>query len=392
MNLNGFVSSQLTLLELDGVVCRRRQAVVCSAARKKGKNKAAGSSAAKSTKFSVKGFGRPRPSKSAPQADEASQTQQVEILRTRESDDFYRWMRAGGASIDRVALANFGTGGMRGLMALESISKGECVLSVPRSMSLVLSETGSSPSFAALSLLRGVDAAEENNLVPLVAMLPGMDDASTVTDFFSEGELKALEWEPVVAETRQRIRSLESTLANSGYQADLDRLKWASFNVVSRAFTLRTKLGDTSRCLVPFIDMINHLPGSPHSLAVREGRCEVVAGADIAAGEEICFTYGGGSLNNERCVQDYGFVQRNCANDLGIFIGQGRTLDSADVQETKAKILQQVDERLGAFSTSQAEDDALLESTALTGNMRTATLFRREMKRALSEIQATLER
>jgi len=358
-----------------------RNGVVMSSGKKRGKNPSVASG-----KISPRGFG------SRGRSGSELQVPIGDVDRSEACEELFRWLRGAGASLNRVALAEFA--GMRGVMALEDIEVGEVVCSVPQEMSLKLCDGGSNPGVAAVSVL---DAIRQNSspFAPALEMLPGMDDARAITDFFSEEELQNLQWPDLVEETNKRKRTLNTVYDRTEKlrsECSWDEFLWASFIVVSRAFTLQQKSGESVRCLVPLMDMFNHSSQSKTELRVRNGSCRVIAGEKLLAGQEVTFGYGGGRLSNKRLIQDYGFVQLNNPNDASIFLGQGRSVTNPYIQQRKDEVNAQVKKYLSEFPTTFDEDTALLEvdQSPLTRNSRNAILFRRELKRTLLEIESAL--
>ncbi|GAB0495090.1 hypothetical protein MMPV_006388 [Pyropia vietnamensis] len=336
-----------------------------------------------------------------------------------------RYLSSGGADVRRVAIADIPVLGggppLRGVIATEAIPAGSVMCSLPRSLAVALGTEGENPGVAALELLRLIDVASAGVgggvggrgrlLAPVFDCLPALGSAEVLTpDWYTAEELDALEYRPVIAEVLARQQLLRTTyedaVAADETVADrLDRLGgyerylWAVFIVVSRSYTIAEASGaPPQKYLLPLFDMANHHPSSPHTMTCRGGSFQLVAGAPVAPGEEICLVYGGtAQLGNDRLLMDYGFVNtdENFAADLRAILRSatgGHTKSQAiaavggAAADAEEQLLETVRAVKGGFSTSLEADEArLADGKDLSPVMRQVLSFRVAMKRCLAQ-------
>ncbi|KAK1857788.1 hypothetical protein I4F81_000403 [Pyropia yezoensis] len=337
-----------------------------------------------------------------------------------------RYLLAGAANVRRVAIADIPAPGgegppLRGVIATEAIPAGAVMCSLPRSLAVDLGSEGKNPGVVALELLRLMDGAAAGGggggrgrplLAPVFDCLPALGSAEVLTpDWYTAEELDALEYRPVVTEVLARQQLLRSTYedavaADPAVADRLDRMGgyerylWAVFIVVSRSYTIAEASGAPPRkYLLPLFDMANHHPASPHTMSCRGGSFQLVAGAPVAAGEEICLVYGGtAQLGNDRLLMDYGFVntEDNFAADLRALLRgatHGRTKSQAvaavggAAAAAEEQLLETVRAVKGGFSTTLEADEARLAAGGedLSPAMRQVLSFRVAMKRCLSQ-------
>eukprot|EP00562_Extubocellulus_spinifer_P033435 CAMPEP_0178703056 /NCGR_PEP_ID=MMETSP0699-20121125/13282_1 /TAXON_ID=265572 /ORGANISM="Extubocellulus spinifer, Strain CCMP396" /LENGTH=409 /DNA_ID=CAMNT_0020349989 /DNA_START=1418 /DNA_END=2647 /DNA_ORIENTATION=- len=403
------------------------------AAKKKKKKTSAGGG-------SLKGFGS---SAGAAATSGSSGSATVEIDRSRAALAFYDYIERNGAgdNLKRVALAQFpigeegdaGTGttnSIRGVMAQRPIQKGDAIIDIPYELALNLGRESSDPTLPAVNLLQeycrwisgkgdgdqaddnGSAARRKRNDGPYFEMLPKYmgEDCLGSTDFFSDEALDALQCPPIKDET---LRRRETTMAR--FERDVEpmaqissnmyrwddgttpieasHLQWAVWLITSRVLTVQGEEGTgvSYRLMIPLIDMCNHDRDSPHVLtgrAVKGGRLKILAGRNVAAGEQINICYGGGVAGNDRFIQDYGFLD---------------TFDDGTAFDLVAKTLEGIQEfgsRSSALSMSNSDKAAALEalgSTSITDDekelakarerdVRAAIEFRIGVKKALERL------
>lgn len=318
------------------------------------------------------------------------------------------------------------------MIATEAIPAGGVLCSLPRSLAVDLGTEGANPGVAALELLRLMDAAAGGGgggsgrpLAPVFDCLPALGSAEVLTpDWYTAAELDALEYRPVVTEVLARQQLLRSTYedAVSADAAVAERLErmggyerylWAVFIVVSRSYTIADASGAPPRkYLLPLFDMANHHPASPHTMTCRGGVFQLLAGAPVAAGEEICLVYGGSAgLGNDRLLMDYGFVNGNDNFDADLRAilrgatggrtksqhvaavgGGGGDGGGGGVDAAEAQLLDAVRAVKDGFSTSLEADEARLAGGEdLSPAMRQVLSFRVAMKRCLAQALRSAE-
>jgi len=317
------------------------------------------------------------------------------LLEEAQYGALYAWLGTSPlTNLRKVAVADFD--GLRGVMAMQDIGKGEEIVAIPATFAVDLGADGADAINAAQRLLatRAAELApayepdedeldQTEDVMPSSpraaywATLPPPDSADLCTPaFFKEEELAMLQWPPLVAETRQRAKQIRNAIggdegdegggqggvAESGAESEAELsetrwLEWATWAVLSRVLTVQGPpngggLGGGApvgrKLLIPFIDMFNHRAGTKHYLTGRtDGMLKVVAGAPVRAGEQIFILYGVDSTSNQEFVSHYGFHDPSAT---------AATADRALVRARR-------DELGELSSTSEAEDEAALAAT-----------------------------
>ena len=254
----------------------RADAIVMMAAKKKAAKKPKKAP----TKISPKGFG-------ARVATPAG----GRLLNEPRYEALYEWLRTNPlTNLRKVAVADFD--GLRGVMALQDIDKGEEIVGIPATMAVDLGSDASDPLPAAQKLLatRAVEVSDDYDAenpdddesgseerAAYWATLPPPDSPDLCTpDFFSEKQLRMLQWPPLITVTRQRSAQLRKALGATAPSGDTDlgslsaaggrmrELRWAVWAVLSRVLTVQGPpdpgmLGGGQpvgrKLLIPFIDM-----------------------------------------------------------------------------------------------------------------------------------------
>jgi len=276
----------------------------------------------------------------------------------------YDWLNTSPlTNLRKVGIAEF-DGGLRGVMALQDIAPGEEIVAIPATLAVDLGPDGSDPLPAARRFLGELHGDEDGDYAAYWSVLPPPDSSDLCTpDFFSEKEIQMLQWPPLVVETRKRSTQLRNALGAMAPTSDtpneffgvtggnLKELKWAVWLILSRVLTVVDPIDPAGhKLLIPFIDMFNHKGGTKHYLTGRtDGMLRVVAGAPVAAGEQIFIRYGTAQTSNVEFVAHYGFVDPKA--------------DEADRLLVRAQ-----PSMLPALQhTSLAEDEATLASVVAEG-------------------------
>ena len=227
-----------------------------------------------------------------------------------------------GDNLKRCALGYFTLSSefeLRGIVALRDIKKGDVIIRIPYEMAVNLGPEGEDPTLPALELLKDYCAtlAGDGERTPYFRLLPPFmgDDCLGSTDFFSNQALEKLQSPLIVEETisrRERTkRRFDENAAHlpsswiDGTNMTEEQLRWAVWLITSRVLTVQgdPDEGRSYRLLIPFLDMCNHDRASPHVLtgrAIPGGELKVVAGENVAAGDQINICYGGGVAGNDR--------------------------------------------------------------------------------------------
>lgn len=277
-------------------------------------------------------------------------------------------------------------------------------------MSINLGSDSTDVTVAALNLLRSLCQYQStSSMATIFKTLPSFNgvDCKGSTDFFSMKALDALQFPPILKETllrqenvRRRFEAdvqpnnlllgkdtMSTLVLPDGSNVTEDHLRWATWLVASRAITVQGPSDEFStppcyKLLIPLIDMCNHDRNSPHILSGRAtagGMLKIIAGCNIAAGDEITICYGGGVEGNDRFLQDYGFLDTNVDSFnmvARMLLAKGKYSSS----EIKSIL-----ERLG--ETTIEEDEAELSKIELEADVRSAIEFRLGVKKALATLQ-----
>ena len=188
-------------------------------------------------------------------------------------------LTAAGANLKRVAIADFG--GLRGVMALEDLAKGDEIVSIPGPCAVNLGSQSVDPVAAAVALLEASERdAASGRRQAYWGLLPSLEAADLCTpDYFTEAEMAMLQWPPVEEEVRLRKEAMDEALAaapqlmaDASAEERRRKLRWATFLVLSRVLTVQGPagpMGGASKLLIPFLDMFNHRADCKHYLTGR---------------------------------------------------------------------------------------------------------------------------
>ncbi|KAL1530852.1 hypothetical protein AB1Y20_001746 [Prymnesium parvum] len=224
-------------------------------------------------------------------------------------DALCAWLAASpSASLDRVAIGEFG--GMRGVMAVRDIAAGEEIVSIPAHLAVDLGAQSVDPLAAARRLL-AARATDGGAHAAYWRLLPQEGSADLCTpDFMSDEQLRAVQWPPLVAQTRERAQRLRAAPSGGEGGGFSEReLRWAVWIVLSRVLTVLGPDGQGHKLLIPFLDMFNHKASSKHYLTGRtDGLLRVVAGEKVRSGEQVYIVYGDAQTSNVEFLSHYGFI------------------------------------------------------------------------------------
>lgn len=380
--------------------------LLAKASKKKKKKKGGGGSVG----AGVKGFGGGGGS--------SKKDAGVNMDRSKDALAFYDFLEKNGAgdNLKRAALGYFplpdGGGQLRGVVALRDMKKGDVLIRIPYEVAINLGLEGEDPTMPGLNLLQkhcqtlNPDVTKTEFDIDRAAyhcMLPEYmgSDCLGSTDFFSDEALEALQAPMVVEETLKRRARTEMGFQNAqeddalptwidGSPLTEQHLRWAVWLVTSRILTVQGAEDENRsyRLLIPFLDMCNHDRASPHVLtgrAVPGGELKVVAGAAVAAGDQINICYGGGVAGNDRFLQDYGFLDSTVAYNIVAqqILGKKRILEGASAGRSISIADREiVMEKLR--QTTMEEDKKLLESESDFA-VKSAIQYRIGVKKALSK-------
>lgn len=96
-----------------------------------------------------------------------------------------------------------------------------------------------------------------------------------------------------------------------GGQLQFEQYLWALSTIWSRCITVAARGGRDYRCVVPFVDLLNHCPTSQvgHAYNAQNDSLYLVTGQRIARGGEVSLHYG--PCANSRLLMLYGFTLSN---------------------------------------------------------------------------------
>jgi hypothetical protein len=334
----------------------------------------------------------------------------VTMDRSKDTLNFYDYMEKNGAgdNLKKCALGYFTLPSgfqLRGIVALRDIKKGDVIIRIPYEMAINLGPEGEDPTLPGLELLKDyceTHSDGDGERAPYFKLLPPFmgDDCLGSTDFFSNEALDMLQAPLIVEETISRREGTKSRFdeaaANlppwtNGTNMTEQQLRWAVWLITSRVLTVQgdPDEGRSYRLLIPFLDMCNHDRASPHILTGRAmpgGELKVVAGENVASGDQINICYGGGVAGNDRFIQDYGFLDRNVAAfDIVAqqLLGKRRVTEGASAGKNIA--LADMERTLERLRETHMEQDAQLLETTTDEQIRSAIEYRLGLKRALSK-------
>jgi hypothetical protein len=101
---------------------------------------------ASSAKISIKGFG------SAPASSGNKTSEEGVLLRDPVTQGLYTWLEAAGVDLRSIALADFA--GLRGVMALKDIKKGQSIIEIPSRAAIDLGDESSVCILALVHLVK----------------------------------------------------------------------------------------------------------------------------------------------------------------------------------------------------------------------------------------------
>lgn len=339
-----------------------------------------------------------------------------------------RWIEEAGGKLAPLVL-RMDAGRGRGVQAARRIGSGEVVLRIPHRCLLTRESAQSSAigqkltaagiipptshTWLAAYLLqeRGASASPFRPYLDLLPAshphIPLLFDARDLS--FLRGSF-----------TLHRIREKKETLAREYHYLtraipalrafSYEQFVWARLTVLTRVFGI-TIAGLKTQALVPVADLLNHAQPRQTNWGYVDSTngFAMTALREFSPGDEVHDSYG--RKCNSRFFMNYGFaLPDNDDNEARLvfetprgeqaFVVPARFeapstqqmfafLRSASPpgprnEENALRMLAEACIRaLGAFDTTLAEDDALLEGPAKTGNARTCILVRRGEKRVL---------
>jgi SET domain/Rubisco LSMT substrate-binding len=335
------------------------------------------------------------------------------------------WVVEAGGHHSQVEIRELGRIGdqvgdqMRGVVATEPIAAGSEVVRVPRGLLITL-ETARGQLVEREVLPADLELSSKHFMLAVWLLVERRDPRSAFQPYFdalpngfpqlpihASPEERALLDGSLAGAMLDRLRaSLEADHAKLAAVApeleiDLDALMWAAMSVLSRSFGVTIDDQHTT-VLAPFIDMVNHARGSTARLDYdAEGQAfRLIAQRAYQPGEEVCVDYG--RRSNLYLLLHYGFCIDDNDDDEALlgFPAQARVTRSADEPTAqmllfklrgqhgneaaaRAALADGARAGLARFSTTLAEDQALLAGRELSPNARNFIVTRLGEKRVL---------
>lgn len=128
-----------------------------------------------------------------------------------------------------------------------------------------------------------------------------------------------------------------------GESLSFETYLWCLCTIWSRCITVSGRQGRDFRCVVPYVDLLNHNPSSKvgHAYHDASDSLYLATGQAFGVGEEICLHYG--PCSNSRLLMLYGFaLSHNVYDSVDLFASMGRREDALDIEDydTKMQTLQ----------------------------------------------------
>ncbi|CAM2070548.1 GNAT family N-acetyltransferase [Sulfidibacter corallicola] len=250
------------------------------------------------------------------------------IRMMNEHDALIHWLLQHGARFPDQRVVEFAPGN-RGVIAAKPFSRGNEALFIPRQVMMCrdtadASDIGRAIHRSRVSLISGqcVLAAfllqEMENprsfWLPYLRTLPADFDDCPI--FFNDRLLTCLKGSYCLDMVHERRRIIETDYrslceAVPGFSRHaLSAFTWAMTVVNTRCFGVPGEEDDCIPALVPLLDMYNHRQGydCKRHFASAENGFVLQLNHDLAAGSELCVTYG--AKSNGRFFVNYGFLDR----------------------------------------------------------------------------------
>lgn len=288
----------------------------------------------------------------------------------------------------------------RGLVATRKLAAGETVLHVPRKLTLgVNREAGpGQPGWLtrlSLRLAEEIHAGEDGTHHDFVQSLPPPPDGPHC---WSSAQLAELQNATLAAEAKKRADELAAEWEKVSASTAVPRQHFENAYglAASRVIGARGESGRRGErlLLVPLLDMANHGHGvGGHLEFDREsGDVSLIAGSDLAEGDEILLDYG--DRPTDEFLLQYGFVpERNPSDTTAVPLpcGAREVVSWDDARGATPQVREACEAMLGGLPTSLAEDAAALAAlrssgTALGSAEATALRFRLAKKQLLAAV------
>ncbi|PNW82543.1 hypothetical protein CHLRE_06g283200v5 [Chlamydomonas reinhardtii] len=229
---------------------------------------------------------------------------------TKDEQALLDWVIAEGGEL-RVTISR-DEAGVRGLYTTQPVKKGEVIVSIPQH--IVLSVKNVAAAEASPQLLKEIHSPC-SRLRPYLDTLPGPDGVLTAYNW-PEEYIKYLA-DPAMEEQLKNSFKLharntwlghnddemEVTIPEAIGRKNITLKEWEHVVSLLSSRTFSIRKGALS--LVPVLDLVNHDVRDINQLG-NSSTVDLVAGKDLAAGEQVTITYG--SMRNDELLMYYGFV------------------------------------------------------------------------------------
>lgn len=327
------------------------------------------------------------------------------------------WLREAAGHHDGVEVRDLGE--MRGVVATRRIEPGSEVARVPRGLLITREDARarlaarqvqladlalSSPQTPHAVWLLFETRAPRSDLRPYLDALPRSLPrfplhAAPADRALLDGSLTGAMLDRLGADLAADHAKLAAGVP--GFTFGLDELIWARLCVASRSFRITLDGVDTT-ALVPFVDMLNHArrPNTRWDYDAAGGAFRLIAQRAYQPGDEVCCSYG--DKPNMYLLLHYGFCVEDNEFDEAVLGAAEQIRVTRDPEEPLTQLmLSQLrarhDDEAGAravladaaraglarFSTTLAEDRALLAGGGLSPDARNFIVTRLGEKRVL---------
>ncbi|GMH95761.1 hypothetical protein TL16_g13227 [Triparma laevis f. inornata] len=231
-----------------------------------------------------------------------------------------------------------------------------------------------------------------NTFAPYIGILPTPSEVEldVTPDYYSENEIKMLEFPKIIESINQRNRDIEKSSTTT--KLSPSDLKYYTYLVTSRSFNIRLSADDKDsdnvkgvRIMLPFLDLLNHGGKSNAELDILNPEKDdstfvIRAKRPIQPGKEISLTYGSGGFSSVDLFSSYGFVPSGVEgrDEKNVKVGGRKRRPVTADERTMAK-LETEEGYVSPWSTTLEEDVERIKEGA-EGRERKILEFRAKMK------------
>ncbi|GFR50920.1 hypothetical protein Agub_g13239 [Astrephomene gubernaculifera] len=241
----------------------------------------------------------------------ASSASEANIGLSAEEEQLMDWIAQEGGNFS-VALGR-NADGLRGVFTTRSARKGEVLIHIPEHLALSVKPLAAAE--VAPLLLKELHTPC-SRLRPYMDTLPKEGEVLTAYNFPDEYVKylanEALESHITTAFKRHAHATFEGrnngkmaiTIPEAVGRMNVSLSYW--LHVVSLLSSRTFSLRDGVLSMIPLLDMVNHDSRDENYVDAKDGGYRLIAGRDLAAGEEVTISYG--SLRSDELLLFYGFL------------------------------------------------------------------------------------